>query len=261
MREGTESPLVSIITVTLNDESGICKTVRSLQAWSGEGAVEHIVVDGGSSYAIDAVLGALNWNGTLLKGKDRGLYDAMNKGLMKARGKYLWFLNSGDTIPSGDTVRVVCGQLKANTPDILYGDSWEGSEKDGWRYKRAKPLWAMRTGMITHHQAIIFRRGLILDGNIKYDLAFPIAADYDFVLRSLAASERTQYLPLPICGFEPDGVSQRYPLRGRRDQFAVRRKNGESYLVAAALFGGQTLAWLWRRMWPTGYWLLKRRLW
>lgn len=184
---------------------------------------------------------------------DRGIYDAMNKGIERAQGSFLLFLNAGDTLAGPDVLERIKREIGALPvwPDFLYGDSLEGENR-----KPARPPEGLKLGLFTHHQAMLYRRERI--GGLRYDLSYKIAADYDFTARFLRGTEKTLYMPFPVCVFEPGGVSQTNAKAGRREQFRSRAKLGlcspaENFTIYAA----QTALWTFRRAFPRLYWALK----
>ncbi len=224
------TPLFSIITVTKDNASGLARTRASVELQTCENR-EWIVIDG----AIEP---------------DRGIYDAMNKGILRARGDYLIFMNAGDMFAAPDTLSNIIPLLRG--AGFAYGDALEGN---GF----LKPArHDIRYGMLTHHQAMVYARALV--GGLRYDTSYPISADYKFTAQIIAkaASEGRAcvHLPFPICVFEAGGVSQRHAADGQREQAAIRRtlKMDAPYVDAL-----QTMArWLKQTM-PQLYWLLRSR--
>ena len=93
------NPLISVITVVYNGEEHIGRTIESVLAQTYK-EVEYIIIDGKSTDGTLEVIGSYNGIHKIVSEPDKGLYDAMNKGLKAASGEYVWFLNSGDQIYS-----------------------------------------------------------------------------------------------------------------------------------------------------------------
>ena len=112
---------LSVITVTFNAVATLERTLRSVreQSWPH---IEHLIIDGGSDDCTLELIKRqqqerLHW----VSEPDKGLYDAMNKGVAMATGDYLCFLNAGDTFFSADSVEQLMGTFdEASAPDILY---------------------------------------------------------------------------------------------------------------------------------------------
>jgi putative colanic acid biosynthesis glycosyltransferase len=108
--------------------------------------------------------------------------------------------------------------------------------------------------MITHHQAMVFRRAVIEKNAIRYDLNYRIAADYDFVLRHVQASETIRYLPEPICVFDAGGVSLTRNHSARIEQYAIRRNFYGSTAFAMVVYFLQLSLRMIRNFSPAAYW-------
>jgi len=202
-------PTVSIVTVCLNDAAGLARTISSVarQTFSD---YELVVVDGGST---DGSVDVVRANGAVVTDwvseKDAGIYDAQNKGVRRARGEWIIFLNAGDALASDDALaRFFEG---APAEDVLYGDVvWE--EKDGRRRVDAQPdvltlEFFMRTNL--PHQATAVRRAL-LERLGPYDTELRIAADYEFLLRSIVVhGATTRHVPVPLAVQVTGGLSSR----------------------------------------------------
>lgn len=114
------NPLISVVTITYNAADTIGVTMASVAAQSCRD-YEHVVIDGASRDATLEI--ARGYAGVrILSEPDRGLYDAMNKGLRMARGKYVLFLNSGDTFHSPETLEAYARRARLGD-DIIYGDT------------------------------------------------------------------------------------------------------------------------------------------
>ena len=175
---------VSIITVCFNEEKTISDTCASIVCQTFKD-FEWIVVDGGST---DATLKVLNEYRThishLISEKDRGIYDAMNKGLAKASGTYLLFLNGGDALHDP---HVLYDIFVARSPhaDIIYGNERQFKEDGAWRvlgnsYKFDVNFWMF--GYKLRHQSTFIRRNLFEKYGL-YRLKYRSAGDYEMFLR------------------------------------------------------------------------------
>ena len=118
-------PTFSIITITYNAVRLVEQTLLNVLSQSYPN-IEYIVIDGGSTDGTVDIIrryesGLAYW----VSEPDKGIYDAMNKGLQKATGDYVWFINAGDTLCSSDTVQSVVSKLQKRKalPDIIYGET------------------------------------------------------------------------------------------------------------------------------------------
>ncbi len=249
------APLFAIITVTYNNIAGLKRTAGSVNAQNLKD-YEWIVIDGGSTDGSAEWLkeSKTNW----VSEPDRGIYDAMNKGIRKSSGEYLLFLNAGDTLAGKDVLQSLEQEIKnqRTSPDFIYGDSLELNKTGKHLHKPARTHKKNLSGMFTHHQAMLYRREAL--GDLRYSLRYDIAADYDFTLRFLKKTKNILYWPQPLCVFEAGGVSQQQALKGRAEQFEIRQTLGINPSANAAIFITQTAAWHFRRLFPFVYWALKR---
>ena len=117
-----KSPLFSIITITFNAESTLPATLRSVERQSFTD-YEYLIVDGASTDGTVALARASRAVTSVTSEPDRGLYDAMNKGLHRATGRYLVFLNAGDALHESDTLQKIARSIEETDPDIVYGET------------------------------------------------------------------------------------------------------------------------------------------
>lgn len=164
-------PVISIVTVSYNAVDALRITLESVRAQSWD-AIEHIVIDGGSDDATVDLLRSRDaeidfWRSE----RDRGIYDAMNKGLAHAVGEFVLFLNSGDVLRG-----------RALFPGQDFGRLLPVRALDFWGRSRQLRLRDVRLGMPYCHQGILFRN----DALVPFDTSLRISADYEFLLANLA---------------------------------------------------------------------------
>ncbi|MBO4803368.1 MAG: glycosyltransferase [Muribaculaceae bacterium] len=205
-------PLFSIITVTWNAASVIMPTLESVRRQTSSD-YEMLIIDGASSDDTLAIvkrasIAALR----VFSEPDKGLYDAMNKGLARARGRYLVFLNAGDTF-ADDAVLARLARLATDNPGVIYGQTQLVDEQRnvvGKRHLTApKRLTAdsFLNGMVVCHQAFVVRRDLAPE----YDLQYRLSADYDWCIRVLQKSPANAYAgSAPIISYLADGMTTRH---------------------------------------------------
>ena len=200
----------SIITCTYQAASVLQRTLDSVlhQSYSH---LEHIILDGASTDdTVSMVKHYMEENEAqedcihdiiFTSERDNGLYDAMNKGIMKVTGDYLVFLNAGDVFPSPDTLEHIAGCVGEGEtlPGVLYGDT-DIVDNNGHflRHRRLsapkKLTWrSFRSGMLVCHQAF-YARTDIAKQNL-YNLHFKLSADVDWCIRVMKTAAQ-QHLPL-----------------------------------------------------------------
>jgi glycosyltransferase involved in cell wall biosynthesis len=197
--------IVSIVTIVLNDPSGFSKTARSI-AGQNYKDVEWIVVDGGSADGTVAEIKKherhiRHW----ISEHDNGLYDAMNKGLARASGDWVLFLNAGDVLADSSVLSRVFSQ-DVSKYDVIVGD-WIAdylSFKVARHAGSAENLWQ---GMIFSHQSLLIRTFLVKPSGFR--VKYHIGADYEMVTRLFFSGRQFHYFPEPISVTEAYGISHR----------------------------------------------------
>ncbi len=253
--------LFSVITVTKDNLDGLTHTVKST-ALQTHTDYEHIIIDGASTDGTSAYINSVILSESegyqkiiFMSEPDDGLYDAMNKGLAKATGDYVIFMNAGDVFADADILELIAEQMETH-PDFLYGDALETDSSGNLFYKKAHPYTKAARGMFTHHQSMIYKRELIAD--LRYDTAYKLAADYDFTLRALNNVQRVTYCPFPICIFESGGLSQTHANTARTEERDIKIKLGKaSQAVAHVTAARQALSFKLKSCAPSLYWRLK----
>lgn len=255
--------LFSIITITRDNLAGLTRTWESLKTQTCRD-YEWVVIDGASR---DSTLSFLKDKPALVVSEpDQGLYDAMNKGIERAGGDYLIFMNAGDSFADENVLSAMAPLLENREPFFLYADSHEEAgtsdtvDKPGNLYrKRARSHQSAPLGMFTHHQAMVYNRQSL--GNLRYDLSYKIAADYDLTLRFLRKNGGGEilYWPHPLCLFEAGGISQQRAQQGRTEQYKIRKALRLVLPpVNALIYAGQSLSLALRRGFPGLYRALRR---
>lgn len=209
------APLVSVITVNLNDGEGLRRTAASVAMQTFEN-FEWLVVDGGSSDGSLEVIAEFRehisgWSSE----PDKGVFDAMNRGLARARGAYVVFMNSGDRFAEPAALQHVVDAVQGSMPhDLVFAGTileWPSGAKL-YRAPRS-PERFVRFGMPAYHQATAIRRQLHLAR--PYDLSLLISAEYAAIAGMLIAGASWQLVDAPLairrCG--PTNLSERRTLR------------------------------------------------
>jgi glycosyltransferase involved in cell wall biosynthesis len=205
-------PLVSVISVNWNDAKGLARTLGSVGSQSLRDR-ESIVIDGASTDGSVEVIREQAAAGVVtdwVSEKDAGIYDAMNKGIRRARGTYLVFLNGGDTFSADDALErfFAAGEPKE---DLLYSDAvvenedgttriWDVPEQLDWDFFMLTTL---------PHQSSAFRRDLF-DRIGLYDTVFRMGGDHELYLRAVVARGCTwRKVPVPLARMYWGGFSNR----------------------------------------------------
>lgn len=205
-------PLFSIITVTWNAADVIAPTMRSVQRQTSSD-YELLIIDGASTDGtLDVVRQASISGLRIFSEPDKGLYDAMNKGIARAKGRYLLFLNAGDAF-ADDTVLARMAELATDNPGVIYGQTQlvdaQGNVVGKRHLTAPKRLTAdsFLNGMVVCHQAFAVRRDLAPE----YDLHYRFSADYDWCIKVLRQSPANAYVGRqPIISYLSEGVTTRH---------------------------------------------------
>lgn len=203
----------TIITCTYQAEKEVERTLRSVLKQTYKD-VEHLIVDGASTdatlplaqtYVTESQAQNNGHKVMVTSEPDKGLYDAMNKGLKHATGDYVLFLNAGDTFPSESTLTQVaaCAERASVLPGVLYGDT-DIVDNEGRfvRHRRLSPpkklSWkSFMQGMVVCHQAFYARTDLAK--KVPYQLKYLYSADVDWCIRVMKMAQKQG---LPLCNVQ-----------------------------------------------------------
>jgi len=219
------NPTLSIITVVFNNYNNLERTIKSVINQTYK-KIEYIIVDGGSN---DGTLDIIKKFDTQISKwiseSDKGIYDAMNKGINIAAGDYLWFLNAGDEIYSNETVEKIFSS--ANDADVYYGDTElidDAGNSFGSRKLKKPPenlSWKnMIDGMVITHQSIIVKKSI----SPLYDMKYKYVADIDWLVRVLKKSDKIVNTKIFISKFLIGGYSRKNTISSLFERFKVLSK-------------------------------------
>lgn len=208
---------VSIITAAYNVAATLACTMRSVinQTYKN---IEYIIVDGGSSDGTVDIIrelepqfgGRLRW----ISEPDRGIYDAMNKGIKMATGDVVGMLNADDYFTSDDVVARLASAFADNRLDAVYGDVHfvkAGAPDHCVRYyssRRFRPLY-LKFGFMPAHPSFYVRRQVYVSAG-GYRTDYKIGSDYEMMVRLFCRHHITaRYLPLDFVTMRTGGASTR----------------------------------------------------
>lgn len=223
------TPKFSVITVCYNAQATLEDTIQSVIAQTYH-HVEYIIVDGASK---DRTLSIINRYRdritTVVSEPDKGLYDAMNKGLRLATGDYVCFLNAGDSFHEDDTLQQMVHTLRELTelPDVLYGETaLVDAEGHFVRMRRLQApehlTWhSFRQGMLVCHQAFFAKRTLAE----PYDLRYRFSADFDWCIRIMKKSKVLHNTHLTLIDYLEEGMTTRNHKASLHERFRIMTKH------------------------------------
>lgn len=218
-------PFFSIVTAVYNAERAVAATAASLMGQDFRD-FEWIVVDGGSTDGtLDAIRPFLTADrDTLISESDRGVYDAMNKGLRQARGRVVQFLNAGDRFADAGVLGAVAAAFDDDV-DAVYGNSIYELSNGLTVFKPAKDVSKDKYRRIPFcHQALFARREVHL--RFPYDLTYRIAADYAMIASMNRSGVRMKRLSrtLNIDTVEPTAISKAGQKRAAAEDHRIHRE-------------------------------------
>jgi glycosyltransferase involved in cell wall biosynthesis len=202
IRVENSEPLLSIITVVYNGRNYLEQTIKSVFAQTCR-QYEYLIIDGGSTDGtLDVIKANENNISYWISERDHGIYDAMNKGISHARGKYVLFLNADDYL-AGDTVlEEVLSELKGDA-DGYCGFINFVDQAGGQLYKQGPQKGNLYAYVM--HQAFIYKRSL--HDYMLYNVTYKVNADYDFYLNMLLRKCNFIYGDTVVSNMRVDGTS------------------------------------------------------
>ena len=221
---------ISIITVTYNAEATLERTLQSVaqQTYSD---IEHLIIDGAST---DRTLEIARQypHAIVFSEPDKGLYDAMNKGLQHATGDYLCFLNAGDKLHSKETLAHIVSSVPDSSPiGVIYGDTHIVDAQGNFlRNRRLTPpehlTWqSFKEGMLVCHQAFYINRQIAL----PYDMTYHFSADFDWCIRCMKEGEKrgmqNLYLHEPVADYLAEGMTTANHQASLKERFQIMAKH------------------------------------
>ncbi len=233
----------TIVTCTFNAEHELQRTLDSVfhQSYAD---VEHLILDGLSrdrsvemaqTYKQRSDEARTGHEVVVCSERDSGLYDAMNKGIARATGDYIVFLNAGDTFPSEATLEHIAHSIGDGEalPGVIYGDTdIVNGEGRFLRHRRLQPpaklTWrSFRNGMLVCHQAFYALTTLAKDN--PYNLNYRFSADVDWCIRVMKEAER-RHLTLKnvdevVVNYLDGGMTEKNHRASLRERFSVMRRH------------------------------------
>jgi len=215
-------PKITVITVVLNAAKDLEETINSVvnQTYLNK---EYIVIDGGSVDGTIDVIKKYNDKITYwISEKDNGIYHAMNKGILLAKGEYIHFLNAGDTYYDKTTLSQIANYLVS---DIVYGRT---VYKTKYGYYLAKYSTSLNTnvikyGMVVTHQSIFYKKK-IFEQNGFYDLHYKFLADWEHLIRVLKCNPTVNFTNIIHVVYLEEGFNSSHWCSSILEFFAIQKK-------------------------------------
>ncbi|OAQ38446.1 glycosyl transferase [Pedobacter psychrophilus] len=219
-----KEPLLTVITVVYNNEKHIERTIKSVinQTYS---KIEYLIIDGKSTDGTLEIIEKYKENITkIISEPDKGIYDAMNKGLKLAKGDYVLFMNSGDEIYDNQTVaKIFYDQAFA---DIYYGETEmidENLKSQGQRRHKAPEnlnLDGFKYGMSVSHQAIYIKKSMTK----LYDSQYQLSADIDWILDAISKAKTIVNTKMYVARYLMGGMSKQKHQQSLIERYQIFEK-------------------------------------
>ena len=197
---------VTIITVTRNDAGKLKRTIDSIVSQTYENR-EYIVIDGGSGDGTRELLTKYdNVIDDWVSEPDEGIYHAMNKGVQKATGEWIIFLNSGDVFFDDHVLENIYSEAIPENIDAIYGNTVYSYGEKGYReFRKAGDLRHFWRGMITSHQSFLLKKKIM--ERRRFDLQYKVGADFYCLYALYMNKGLFRHIPLYISLVDTTGVS------------------------------------------------------
>ncbi|WP_297329176.1 glycosyltransferase family 2 protein [uncultured Bacteroides sp.] len=217
----------SIITVTYNAEAVLEDTIQSVISQTYH-HVEYIIIDGASKDRTLSIIERYKEHiSCLVSEPDKGLYDAMNKGISHATGDYLCFLNAGDSFHEDHTLQQMVHSITGSElPDVLYGETaLVDKERHFLRMRRLSApevlTWkSFQQGMLVCHQAFFAKASLIE----PYDLRYRFSADFDWCIKIMKKARKLHHTHLTLIDYLEEGMTTQNRKASLKERFRIMTK-------------------------------------
>ncbi|WP_163411163.1 glycosyltransferase family 2 protein [Flavobacterium ajazii] len=199
---------LTIITINYNNNFGLIKTIESIinQTWTD---FEFIIIDGGSTdESLQTIKKYERYISYWVSEKNKGVYDAMNKGIQLAKGTFVNFMNSGNYFYNNTVLEEIHHKFKSDV-GILYGDSFYFNEAGYDRIEKtpSKLTFSHFVNSGINHQASFIKRDLFLK-HFMYNIQYKISSDWEFFIYAICKkNEPYECLHKTICYYDFSGIS------------------------------------------------------
>ncbi len=216
-------PLISLITVCFNAEQLIEQTLKSAMDQTFQD-FELVIIDGGSKdKTVSIASNFASKTGTLISEPDKGIYDAMNKGLKASKGEWVYFLNAGDSFYDNYVLADLFENKNYSGIDLIYAKVQTKNEPTGINYLNGKHV--KFSDFYSHypicHQATFARKNLFEKVGV-FDLKYPLVADSEWFIRIFKNPEiNPLFIDKVVAFYDIQGATYHKRMKGYREYLAV----------------------------------------
>ena len=196
-------PLMSVVTISYNAKNDLEKTILSVLSQTYQD-IEYIIIDGGSTDGTVDIIHKYSerlfyW----ISEPDKGIYDAMNKGMDRATGSWINFMNAGDTFCDNEVIKNIFGYNDLSDYSVIYGDCYV-SKLNQLQYLKASSMKKVHVQMPFCHQSSFIRKT-----RLRFSIDLKIAADYQMIYEYYRMNGISSFLYIskPISVFDATGIS------------------------------------------------------
>lgn len=198
--------LLSIITISRNDRSGLVRTHQSLSKFLPFG-IEHVIVDGSDGAMNHCPDLSLQADSTYIRQAGQGISNAFNEGLNRSSGDWVWFLNGGDAVHEDLDPAWLLSLLAQTRSNVVLGAVQFDGESTPRPMSLIKQQWPLVVCWPLHPAAIVRRKVLLEAGG--FDQRWRVAMDYDLWFRILNRYNRVDVISVCLARFDTKGISER----------------------------------------------------
>lgn len=223
----SENPLITVVTVVYQAENEIKRTLEAVKNQTYNN-FEYIIIDGKSKDStVDIILNYMpkfqkkNIDVVFSSEKDLGIYDAMNKAVLKSTGDWILFMNAGDTFYEDTILEQLETILKTEKCDVVHGNQcW--NEPNNICIVESNNSEDLPHGQVLFHQSSLVRRDTLI--NNPFSLEYRIAGDYEFFLRLQQSGYSFHKINNVIANFFYGGISSTQPITCLKEMTKIRKK-------------------------------------
>ena len=196
-------PLISVVTICYNAKNDLEKTILSVLSQTYQD-IEYIIIDGGSTDGTVDIIHKYSerlfyW----ISEPDKGIYDAMNKGMDRATGSWINFMNAGDTFCDNEVIKNIFGYNDLSDYSVIYGDGYV-AKLNQLQYLKESSMKKVHVQMPFCHQSSFIRKT-----RLRFSIDLKIAADYQMIYEYYRMNGISSFLYIskPISVFDATGIS------------------------------------------------------
>lgn len=231
---------VSLITITYNSSTTLKSTIDSVRSQTAKDEIEYIIVDGASKDGTaDLIKDNLDTIDKWISEPDKGIYDAMNKGIHMATGDWIGFIHADDILASTTIIEDIINETSQTNINVIYGNlSYVKANNidKTVRYWQSQPFkkQLLKRGWMPPHPTVYVKRDH-LNKIGEYNTKYKISSDYDFILRLFANAEtQSSFLDKMIVKMRLGGASNKsisnIILKSKEDYSALTKNNVGGFL-------------------------------